>query len=432
MKKFTTNKGVIRFSIVALALFVLNSISAQTTIINPTGDGGFDNGPSFLANGWTVVNDANSANNNWYVGNVPGAFAGTNAAYISNTSGTTWAYSTTATSTTHFYRDVTIPANESVISLNFQWKGSGESGWDRLLVYAAPVTTNPFSGYPASNTSAYPGATLIYTQANAAQATYTNASVSVPSSFAGTTFRLIFTWQNDNSFGTSPAVAIDNISLTSAAPAMYTTSAIGGMWSSPATWVGGVVPAAGHLVTIPAGSIVTVDQALTYAELNVSGTLQWGATSYAVTIGGNITINPGGKYLAYTSAVGGSTGTPTTLGGNFINNGYANFAVGTTTSASITFNGAGSILGGSGVFEGDGTRGIIRTLIFSNIGANSISTTQPLTTYSFVHTAGSLNTNGKLKIDNTALIHGLPINTRVESVHMTNMGANYNVAPVVF
>jgi hypothetical protein len=91
--------------------------------------------------------------NNWYVGNAPGAFAGTNAAYISNTSGLTWAYSPTTVSTTHFYRDVTVPANENVISLNFQWKGSGESGWDRLLIYAAPVTTNPFSGFPASNAS---------------------------------------------------------------------------------------------------------------------------------------------------------------------------------------------------------------------------------------------------------------------------------------
>ena len=432
MKNFTTLKGVLRLGIFALSLLVFNGIFSQTTIINPTGDGGFDNGPSFLSNGWTVVNDANSANNNWYVGNAPGAFAGTNAAYISNTSGLTWAYSPTTVSTTHFYRDVTVPANENVISLNFQWKGSGESGWDRLLIYAAPVTTNPFSGFPASNASAYPGATLLYTQANNAQASYTNAAVTIPSSFAGTTFRLIFTWQNDASFGASPGVAIDNVSLTSAAPALFTSSAIGGQWSSPATWVGGVVPAGGNLVTIAAGSVVTIDQAIAYAELNVNGTLQWGATSFPVTIGGNITINPGGRYLAYTSAVGGSTGTPTTLGGNFINNGYANFAVGTTTGAAITFNGAGSTLGGSGVFEGDGSRGIIRGIVFSNIGANAITTTQPLTTYSFVHTAGSLNTNGKLKIDNTALIHGLPINTRVESVHMTNMGANYNVAPVVF
>ena len=414
------------------ALLVNFSTFAQTTIINPTGDGGFENGGSFLANGWSVTNDANAALNNWYVGATPVAFGGTNAAYISNTSGATWAYSPSLASTTHFYRDVTVPAGESVISLNFQWKGSGESGWDRMLVYVAPITSNPISGYPASSSTVWVGATLIYTQANAAQAAYTGATAAIPASYAGTTFRLIFTWQSDNSFGTSPGVAVDNIGLTSAAPSMFTSTVLGGQWSSPATWVGGVVPAAGNLITIPAGSIVTVDQTLAYAELNISGTLQWGSISYTPTIGGNITINPGGKYLAYTSSTGGTTGVPTNVGGNFVNNGYANLAVGTTTLASLTFNGAGSTLTGTGVFEGDGTRGIIRALFFSNIGANTISTTQPLTTYSCAHTAGSLNTNGLLKIDNTAQVYGQAINTRVESVHMTNMGSMYSVAPVVF
>jgi len=135
------------------ALLVNFSTFAQTTIINPTGDGGFENGGSFLANGWLVTNDANAALNNWYVGATPVAFGGSNAGYISNTSGATWAYSNSTTSTTHFYRDVTVPAGEPVISLNFQWKGSGESGWDRLLIYTAPTTLNPEVNVPVSNSN---------------------------------------------------------------------------------------------------------------------------------------------------------------------------------------------------------------------------------------------------------------------------------------
>ena len=112
MNKFTLS-FLVRLTLIMAIVFKGFSSFAQTTIINPTGDGGFENGGSFLANGWSVTNDANAALNNWYVGATPVAFGGTNAAYISNTSGATWAYSLTTPSTTHFYRDVTVPAGET-------------------------------------------------------------------------------------------------------------------------------------------------------------------------------------------------------------------------------------------------------------------------------------------------------------------------------
>ena len=85
------------------------------------------------------------------------------------------------------------------------------------------------------------------------------------------------------------------------------------------------------------------------------------------------------------------------------NDGFANLAM---LSTSLTFNGAGSTLSGTGSFLGDGTRGLIRSLNFSNLGANTINTTQPLTAvFGMGHTGGSLNTNGKLKLDNTAQVY---------------------------
>ena len=74
-----------------LTVFSFAAITnAQTTLISPTGDGGFENGATFLANGWTVVN---GATNQWFVGNVAVASAGTNSAYVSdNATGTTHNY----------------------------------------------------------------------------------------------------------------------------------------------------------------------------------------------------------------------------------------------------------------------------------------------------------------------------------------------------
>src|SRR6185436_6390773 len=87
--------------------------------------------------------------------------------------------------------------------------------------------------------------------------------------------------------------------------------------------------------------------------------------------------------------------------------------------------------------EGDGTRGIIRSLAFQTTGSSTISTNMDLTVNGttgvgngFGHTAGSLNTSGKLKIDNTAQVYGRPINTRVANVVVTAMGSAYASAPI--
>ncbi len=200
--------------LITLFLSAQNSY-AQTTLISPTGDGGFENGASFTGNGWT---DINHTTNTWQVGTVSVPYAGTNAAFVSNDAGLTYAYTNSILQTSHFYRDVTVPAGESKIVLTFQWKGNGESGWDRLLIYTAPTSVTPAPGVPASNSTVLTGATLAYLQSTFPQATYGLQTVNLPSSLAGTTFRLIFTWQNDASGGTNPPVSIDNISLVSSLP----------------------------------------------------------------------------------------------------------------------------------------------------------------------------------------------------------------------
>lgn len=240
----------------------------------------------------------------------------------------------------------------------------------------------------------------------------------------GTTYYIMFdTWPSPN----SPCPG--TFTMTAIPPSTATATAAGGLWSSPATWVGGVVPNISASVVIPAGSTVTVDQVTTFYDLSVSGSLVWNGTANAMTVLSNITVNAGGRFLPYTSATTPS-GITVNVGGNFTNNGYVNFAAGTGTAAFLNFNGTGSTLSGSGYFEGDGTRGLIRQLFFQNNGANTISTTQSLVTHSFGHTSGSLNTNGKLTIDNAFGALGLAINRQVASVTVTAMGSGYTAAPI--
>jgi gliding motility-associated-like protein len=631
-KSYTaTKRNWLSFVTVLVTLFCFSFVQGQTTLISPTGDGGFETGTTFADNGWTAVN---SATNAWNVGTATSS-GGTKSAYISNTSGSTYAYSNSTTAVSHFYRDITVPASESVISLSFKLKGDGDvySGtyYDKLMVYTAPTTFTPATSAPASSGTALTGATLAYVQPANYGAAYNVVNVVLPSSLAGTTFRLIFTWHNDSSAGTVPS-SVDEISLTSrlpiladaapitftatavtqtgmtvnwvdnstnetgfrvyrstdnitftqvganiltsnsagtgtaynsvqtgltfgttyyyrivaylegesapllgtqatlspilptcvitpfpadaatgvtstpvltwvgngdpaptydvyfstnatlvtnktasvrllqgsatasytpaaltlgatyywmvvptstaggptscpvfsftvVAPATFTATAGGGLWSNAATWVGGVVPPAGNDVSIPAGSIVTADQNMSYRNLDISGILQWNATAptstvNALTIANNLTINSGGRLLAYSTALSGSF---INVAGNFVNNGYANLAY-----ALLQFNGTGSTLSGTGTFEGDGTRGFIRALT-SFSGNNIINTTQDLTLLGQIaQTSGTLNTNGKLRIDNTAMIHGANLNTQVASVAVTAMGSAYSVAPIVF
>jgi len=199
-----------------LIALVFSSITwGQTVLISPTGDGGFETGATLAANGWTVVN---STTNTWQVSGVAVPFAGSNSAFISNDAGVSYAYTNTLNQTSHFYRDITVPAGESKINLSFQWKGNGESGYDRLLIYVAPTSVTPVIDDPLSSSTALTGATLIYTQTSYTQTAYGPVTISLPSNLAGTTFRLILTWQNDDSAGTTPGASIDNISLTSAVP----------------------------------------------------------------------------------------------------------------------------------------------------------------------------------------------------------------------
>jgi hypothetical protein len=286
----------------------------------------------------------------------------------------------------------------------------------------------------------------VYLSTNSALVTAEDPSVRVSTNQSGTTYTPVPTlsygttyyWKVTpiNIIGASTGCVVNSFSTYT--PTSITSNAIGGLWTSTATWAGGVVPIAGDNVTIADGAIVTVD--VTVNGINnltigqgASGILQWSGVSNAMTLFGNLTVSSGAKFLPYTT---GNTGQTINIGGNLVNNGFANLAVPSTL---IIMNGsqqAGGSLGqsvtGTGTFVGDGTNGLIRNLFFATAGSSSITTSQNLTTGGFAHGAGSLNTNGKLKIDNTAQVYGQALNTQVSSVAVTNMGTGYTSAPVAF
>jgi hypothetical protein len=134
-----------------------------------------------------------------------------NSAYVSFDGGASNSYvGAGSTRTIYFYKDVTIPAGETNIALQFNWKSVG-TGWQ---VFAAPTSVTPVGADTQLSVPAtIAGATSLFV-GNISNAVTQKAMTFVPPSFAGTTVRLIFMWSNGASGGTNPPAAIDNIDLS--------------------------------------------------------------------------------------------------------------------------------------------------------------------------------------------------------------------------
>ncbi|WP_374460095.1 fibronectin type III domain-containing protein [Chryseobacterium taeanense] len=185
--------------------------------------------------------------NKWFYGSATGNPA--NSLYISNTNGTTNAYSTSSTSVVHAFRDIIVPAGTTDATLMFDWKGDGESIWDYLRVWMVPATYMPTVG-----TQITAGGGRIQIGANFNQQTtwqnYLNTGLNL-GSFAGGTMRLVFEWRNDGSGGTQPPIAIDNINLsipTCKVPQNIQVTSVGSNTASISWTAPSPAPAAGYQI----------------------------------------------------------------------------------------------------------------------------------------------------------------------------------------
>jgi len=151
-----------------------------------------------------------TAENAWRVGTAT-ANGGTQSAYVSDDEGTSNNYLTTSANVTHIYKDFTTAGDYAgTATMEFAWKCAGESAFDYLRVYIAPVATTPTAATEVSTAYNVAGGTNRYSDAGGS---WTSESIDVSSlvTTASTTYRVILSWKNDSSGGTQPPAAVDDI-----------------------------------------------------------------------------------------------------------------------------------------------------------------------------------------------------------------------------
>ncbi|MFN8349942.1 MAG: GEVED domain-containing protein [Flavobacteriales bacterium] len=289
---------------------------AQTSLISAS-DGGFENATSTLAaNGWTVVDGTSIT---WFTGTAAGAATGTKAAFVGSSS-TTYIGSS-ASVIKHFYRDIAIPAGATSVFLNYKLKMPIVDccTYDYFRIYTNTTAQTPVAG-------TLPAGTQRAVYNTPALANFTAQPQIDLTSLAGTTVRLVFTYQTD---AASPYAnpAVDDITLTyipAAAGCTNTTLYPSSSFAAPAPGAGAYTIAtnqyqseynsmtgavAGHTFTSTgsiAGTYITVRAGTYNGTLVASGTtpLNWTAAA-----GGNYFIH----YNTNSSCGTASTGMTTTI-----------------------------------------------------------------------------------------------------------------------
>jgi microcystin-dependent protein len=166
---------------------------------------GFESG-SFATNGWTVINGTET---NKFIVGTDTKKSGSYSAYISN-DGVNNTYTNTSTSIVYFYKDITLGSGQ--FDFSFYYKQNGETNFDRGRVIIDPtLTVVPSAGV---DYTVVPEGGINAPLTNRSITDWTKAYASLDS-YANSTVRIIFGWKNDNSFGSQPPIAIDDIDIYS-------------------------------------------------------------------------------------------------------------------------------------------------------------------------------------------------------------------------
>ncbi|MDR1545037.1 MAG: T9SS type A sorting domain-containing protein [Prevotellaceae bacterium] len=160
---------------------------------------------------------SNGGNNEWYIGSAASNGTG-RGMYISENGGTTNEYDITSISYAYAYQLFNLSANK-VYKFSFDWKAGGESTYDLLRVFLIPANVDLTTGGAFGMTS-YTNITpsnwidiggIAATNILNSQTSWQSVNleeIEVPNSGV---YQLAFFWKNDDSWGSNPPAAVDNV-----------------------------------------------------------------------------------------------------------------------------------------------------------------------------------------------------------------------------
>ncbi|HNT82417.1 MAG TPA: T9SS type A sorting domain-containing protein [Bacteroidia bacterium] len=220
---------------------------SQVTVIGPANGGNFDAGGGLAGNNWAATkNTVTPPADAWVVSTAAGSVSGTQAAYVSsNPAAPTPPYTYTFTTRDSLILartlTVTFPANNSCITLSFNWKCMGETDvsntdLDNMKVYlipkAGPITTNDIQ-------TLYQVGSVWYNGFNTWQGETINLDPKMAGNGINYTLAFLFVSDGNTGASTNPPAAVDNVLLTYQTPTavpncvVYTTPSNGALGLSP-------------------------------------------------------------------------------------------------------------------------------------------------------------------------------------------------------
>lgn len=172
----------------------------------------FESSGGTLPAGWAAVSEITPAGANQWVVGTNGGLTGTYSLYITNNTTTRpLAYTNTSPSNVRVRTPLINAVGRYNMTLSFQWRcigeyyGAGQEYYDYGHILYSLDGTN-FSIMPT------PNGTITTQFAN--QNAPTTFTMQLPDFLNNTSFYLAWRWINDNTAGTNPPFAIDNIMLT--------------------------------------------------------------------------------------------------------------------------------------------------------------------------------------------------------------------------
>ena len=258
--------------------------------------------------------------NYWTMGTVSDAGTISDALYITN-DGTTPGYAVTSQSVVTAEKAFNL-SNADSVHIEFDCKIGGESSYDYLKVFFAPMSEEYPAAASSTTYSAYSYSTYAVSFADVmSQSTTTTTaagyvykynlttgvvhiSVNMPNPAPNAVGKLVFLWRNDTSSGTQPGAIISNVSISElggetpvVVPPTVSTLAATEVTMTSATLNG----------TVVAGTETITAQGFEYKEATAATftTVSAEATSFTATIN-NLTANTSYVYKSFATTASGT------------------------------------------------------------------------------------------------------------------------------